>query len=136
MASPLDALKYGQSYFAALPPLLAPWFGPFKELGWINSDWSPTIDGVASVAVALYLLYLSGQGFFEKPRNSFGPSFRGAIAVTVAMALFCYVMKHFLIHLFDPDWLFLANIPWAVAYVVMFLALMHALLSGLLFRKF
>ncbi|RWP23095.1 hypothetical protein [Mesorhizobium sp.] len=136
MTSPLDALKYGKSYLAGLPPLLAPWFGPFKELGWINSDWSPTIDGVASVVVALYLLYLSGRGVFERDRRLFGSSFKWAVTLTALLALFCYLMKHYLIYLFDPDWLFLGNIPWAVAYVAMFVALLHALLSGLFYRKF
>lgn len=136
MASPIDALKYGKSYLGTLPSLLAPWFGPFKRLGLINSDWSPTIDLVASVVVAFYLLYLSGSGFFERDREKFGSSLKLAAALTALLALFCYLMKHHLIYLVDPDWLFLGNIPWAVAYVGMFVALLHTLLSALFYRKF
>lgn len=136
MVSPIDALKYGKSLLATLPPLLAPWFDPFKKLGWINSDWSPTIDLVANVVVVFYFLYLSGAGFFEKDRKKFGSSLKLAATLTALLALFCYLMKHYLIYLVDPDWLFLGNIPWAVAYVGMFVALLHMILSAVFYRKF
>ena len=135
MANPLDALKYGKSYLAAIVPLLAPWFDPFKELGWINSDWSPTIDAVATVVAALYVLYLGSVGFFERDSVYFNRSFKRAGVLTASLGLFCYLAKHKLIHLVNPEWLYLANIPWAVAYVIMFVALLRTLLSGLMYKS-
>ncbi|TPM32895.1 hypothetical protein [Mesorhizobium sp. B2-3-4] len=135
MAGIKDVFGHWQSYPAAFAAMAAPWFQPFQKLGWINSDWSPVIDPMATVLAGLYLLYMAGSGFFDADAAHFRRSFLWSAAVTAILAAFCYVMSHYLIDLADPDWLFLANAPWAIAYTVMYMAFLRTFLSALMFAK-
>jgi hypothetical protein len=54
---------------------------------------------------------LGGRGFFKKDYSLFGTSFKRAVVLSAMLELFCYLMKHYLIYLFDPDWLLLRSRP-------------------------
>ncbi|MBN9216850.1 MAG: hypothetical protein J0I79_02750 [Mesorhizobium sp.] len=135
MAGIKDAFSRWQSYPAAFAAMVAPWFQPFQKLGWINTDWSPVIDPMATLLAGLYLLFMAGSGFFDKDAAAFRRSLIRSAVLTALLAAFCYLMSHYLIHLADPDWLFVANAPWAIAYVIMYMAFLRTFLSALMFAK-
>ncbi|QPC91254.1 hypothetical protein [Mesorhizobium sp. INR15] len=135
MAGIKDAIGRWQGYPATIATMFAPWFQPFRNLGWINSDWSPVIDSVTTILVGLYFLYMMGSGFFDKDAAALKRSLLWSAVATAIFAASCYLTTHRFIHLVDPDWLFVANALWAIAYVAMFLAFMRTIISALMFAK-
>tara|TARA_R110001599_G_scaffold172307_1_gene363686 strand:+ start:3684 stop:4127 length:444 start_codon:yes stop_codon:yes gene_type:complete len=115
----IELLKVWEGYPAAILAALSPWLAPFRLDVVINTLWRPEIDAVADITVVLFVIVLMKLKRFAGVRFDTNWKIFLDLGVFFLSLGFCYFMKQRLIHLIDADLVWLANIPWAVAYCLM-----------------
>ena len=110
----------------------APWIEPFQEIGLINKLWRPEIDIFTNGLIALYVIRLLQQDLDKRSRPYLRGAFKKSGLVAIGCVAVCYMMYHYLIYEIDADWVWLGNVPWAVAYVIFFLSIVRMVFAGFL----
>jgi len=127
----IELLKRYETYPSIVLSGLSPWYGPFKNLGLINSRWQPDID--VAVDAIIVVAILAGQVFEieKKDRMQMKKLFVIFLGAGTVSGFLSLLFKLKIIYWFGVDVLLLGNILWGLCYVMFFVFLCYAIFTGL-----